>query len=77
MATIDCPPSKPVDSVTIMEPLLADEIACLNHDVLFSPRLFTSPNYLASTNMEAQDYILMADNSLVMSDALMDLPLWD
>ncbi|XP_021758695.1 probable WRKY transcription factor 70 [Chenopodium quinoa] len=77
MATIDYPASKPVDSVTIMEPLLADEIVCLNHDVLFSPRLFTSPNYLSSSNLEAGDYSLMADDSLDMSAVLMDLPLWD
>lgn len=68
------PPPQAVDS--IMETSLDDEIAYLNYpDVLYSPRIFTSPSYMDTSNVE--DYRLMVDDSYDMSGVLLDLPLWD
>lgn len=68
----DCPPSS-------SSPPLADDIACFSHsDVLFSPRTFMAPNYIASSNVEgAEDYYLRADDAFDLCGALQDIPLWD
>lgn len=71
--------SKSPDQIIKMEASITDDIAYFNYpDALFSPSIFMTPDYMASSNAEVEDYnnLITADSS-DKGDALQHLRLWD
>ncbi|XP_048498468.1 probable WRKY transcription factor 46 isoform X2 [Beta vulgaris subsp. vulgaris] len=71
--------SRSPDQIIKMESSITDDIAYFNYpDALFSPSIFMTPDYMASSNVEvAEDYNLITGDSSDKGDALQDLRLWD